>query len=337
MNKKLLLAFLAVLQVTTGCVIHGGGGHGNPGNVTFTWSFYGAGCTENPSVARVVITIPGETLQNGGSYPCSSNNYPGIVLHDFAPGTYNYTIDALGYSNERLFTSSGTFAVNGDVRVTIDLTPVGSPASYAYLNWRFPANSSSSNPDCVSAGVTDVEVDIDGYIQSFRCVEGKSSPGARTVLLNPGVHDIRFRAMDSSGYVYYSYAGTLTTSAGSPSFQEYTFNWAVGGAVVRWQLTSSNYSCTSAGITDIAINFRNVATQAVLWGNYDNPATWAIKPCSAGYWNFPFLPPGTYQIYIKGSGPGGGAYYSNGSVPPQTTINAGVFPPDTAAQLVVLN
>lgn len=334
MNKKLLLAFLAVLQVTSGCVIRGGGGHGNPGNVTFTWSFYGTNCADNPSVQRVVINIPGETLQNGGSYPCSASGYPGIVLHDFAPGTYSYTITALGYSNEQLFAGSGTFAVNGDVRVTIDLTPVGSPASYAYLNWHFPPNASSSNPDCASVGVTDMEVDIDGYLQNFRCVEGRSSPGARTILLNPGTHSIRLRAMDSTGYVYYSFAGSLVTAAGSPSFQDYTLNWAVGGAVVRWQLTSSNYSCTSARITDIAINFQNVATGAVLWGSFDNPTTWAIKPCSAGYWNF-YLPPGTYRIYIKGSGAGGAYYWP---VPePQTTITAGVFPPDSAAQLVVLN
>jgi len=93
--------------------------------VTMEWSLNGRSCFQNPNIQWVRITIPGETLQNNGYYPCSSNGSDGVVLYGFAPGTYRFVVDAIDYAGTPIFSGSGTFGVNGDIALSIDLTPVG--------------------------------------------------------------------------------------------------------------------------------------------------------------------------------------------------------------------
>jgi len=347
MNKRLIATFLAVLlPLASGCVITGGG-RARPGDVTFLWSFEGQTCAQNPDVARVVITIPGERLQNDGSYPCLSNGTAGIVLHDFAAGSYSYTIEAFNYADEKLFSSSGTFVVNGDVRETVSLARVGSSTSFAYLNWRFPANSASSDPNCSQTGVDTVEVQIGSLAPDvFNCADGwRANPGARTRAVTPGTHPVQIRAgiRSSSGsiYVLYRYSGNIVIGSGTANFQEYNLGWAVGGVVLSWRFTrdggSTIRNCASAGVTAMRINFQDVATGAVLYGSFDNTSTWDSQLCddTVSVTRYDYLPPGTYRIYIMGSG-SGGTYYSNASPAPQSTVQVGVFPANSAAVNVLL-
>src|SRR5688500_1203197 len=95
MNTKSLFALLSVVQLVTGCIVVGGSNRTPPplpGDVTFTWSFAGDTCASNPDIHSVIIDIPGERLQNDGVFPCTANNYPGITLHDFAAGPYDFSI-----------------------------------------------------------------------------------------------------------------------------------------------------------------------------------------------------------------------------------------------------
>src|SRR3954463_14084464 len=62
MNIKLAIPFLAVLAFAQGCIVVGPHGP-NPGDVTFSWTFYGQSCAA-AGVASVHITIPGEALEN---------------------------------------------------------------------------------------------------------------------------------------------------------------------------------------------------------------------------------------------------------------------------------
>lgn len=331
MKKTLLVAVsLAVVSFLplSGCIIVSQAGGGNPpaksGNVTFTWTFAGSGCADVPDVKSVQVEIPGETLQNSGIYPCTANNYPGIVLHDFAPGTYTFKLTALSYSSAALFSGSGTFTVNGDVSVTVDLTPVGGGTSYAYLMWTFPANTSSSNPTCQQAGVTSVDLSIDGASPTrVTCASGQTSPGVQTPYLAPGSHTVTASAVDSSGYRYYRYSGTLTTFAGSPVSNTLTMVWAVGGVAVNWTLANSTgsvtYTCATAGVQNMAINFLD-STGHYLYGVNGDP-----QACSAAPVVYSFLPPGNYYVYITGAGTGG-TYRSNEAVPPLVTVQEGVFP-----------
>lgn len=337
MNSRLLIAFLALTNLT-GCIIVGSGGGSppppppKPGDVTFTWSFAGATCNEVPQVSKVAIDIPGEQLQNDGVYPCLANDYPGIVLHDFRAGTYTFTIEALGYSNESLFTGSGSFTVNGDVRVTIDLTPVGGANSYAYITWQFPANGASSHPTCEQAGVSLVDVSIDGTsIGEFACSSGFTQPGVQTPFLNAGSHSIYIVAMTSNRYPMYEYSGTLQTFTGGPVAADYALNWAVGGAALKWQLTNGSVgqTCAQAGIQTMSINFQDEQGYMVYGTSGD------IQACDAAPITYDFLQPGTYRVFIQGTGPGG-TYSSNYQSPPTITVTAGQFVPREQALNVTL-
>ncbi len=333
MNAKIFGAFL-LASVLSGCIVStndgDGGGHqhptppphAQPGDVTFTWSFSGATCSDVPYVKSVHVEIPGEDLQNGGIFPCLANGYPGIVLHDFAPGTYSFRLDALDYSNRIVFEGAGTFTINGDSRVTIDLTPVGGPTSYAYLTWRFPANQASGNPNCAQAGVSFVDVSIDGAaFVRFNCEDGFLQPGVLTPYLEPGTHSIRFMAVNADGYPYYRFDGSLQTFAGNPVGAEYHLGWAVGGAGVRWELTNGSVAqtCQQAGVTDVWINFQDANGQFVYAGAGDK------QSCLAAPVFYDFLLPGTYRVFVQGTGPGG-TYASNAQNPPMVTVQAGEFP-----------
>ncbi len=336
MKLKSLIAILGMAQLATGCILVSNGGRNPPpapGDVTFTWSFVGRGCAENPDIKSVVVTIPGETLQNGGVFPCTANNYPGIVLHDFAAGTYSYTLEAVSYSNKVLFGASGSFTVNGDIRVTADLTPAGGPTSYAYLTWRFPPNSASQDPGCSQAGVTRVEISIDGQTPpgSFACEDGFTMQGVQTPYLTPGTHQIEFLGLSSSGYPYYRYTGTLQTQNGNPVYAEYRLAWNVGGAAIKWQLTDGSIGrdCTSGGVSSMSINFQDASGNWVYGNSGDNQA------CNAAPVVYNYLLPGTYRVFIRGTGPGG-TYLSNGATPPTLTVRAGEFVSADAALTVTM-
>src|SRR5687767_12200967 len=115
MNTRIAGAFL-LLSSLTGCVYRDYyDGPSNPGDVSLAWTFAGLTCFDVPEVRAVVVTVPGEVLANDGVYPCQANGVPGIVLRDFYPGHYTFTVEALGYSNERLFIGGGSFTVDGSV------------------------------------------------------------------------------------------------------------------------------------------------------------------------------------------------------------------------------
>lgn len=326
MNSRPLMAFLAVLSLS-GCIVYERTPAPVPapvaGDVTFTWSFAGQACSDVPQVKSVIVSIPGETLMNGGIYPCTANNYPGIVLHNFRPGNYTFTLQAVGYGDEQLFTGSGSFSVNGATRVTVDLTPVGGPNSYAYLTWRFPANAVSSAPTCTQAGVSTVDVAIDGVLvpNPFKCTDGFSQPGVSTPFIAAGTHSIDLQALSAGGYLMYRYTGTLQTFAGAPVSADYLFAWAVGGASVKWQFTdgSVGVSCSSGGISTVWVNFKDSAGK-LLYGVDGDP-----QACNAAPVPYNFLPPGTYQVIVAASGYGGSVYRSNTTTPPLVTVTAGVF------------
>jgi hypothetical protein len=322
MNLKILTAFLAV-SLSSSCVIVSNNNNPKPGDVTFTWTFAGYNCSQVPAVSSVVITIPGETLQNNGVYPCLANNYPGIELHNFAPKTYSFTITAYGYGNEALYTKTGTFAVNGNIAVTVDLDPVGTLPS-AYLTWQFPANSVSNNPNCSQAGVTLVDVSIDGAQPTrFDCLDGTTSPGVIVNNLSAGSHTISMTAMDNSEYVFYRYAGSLTTYSGTSVSADYTFLWGVGGYAIDYTLSNNTgsvtySSCAQAGVSNLNINFEDQ------YGNWVYGNAGDDQSCNDAPVIYNYLQPGNYYVYAQGTGTGG-TYTSNTQNPPMITITAGTF------------
>ena len=319
MNAKTLVAFLAVMT-SAGCVIRGGGQPpppAQPGDVTFSWSFSGQTCADVPSVKSVVVEIAGETLDNNGVFPCLANNYPGIVLHDFAAGSYDFTLTAVGYGNQVLYQGGGTVVVNGSVRANVDLTPAGGPNSYGFLTWRFPAQGGSQDPTCAQAGVSSVDISIDqGPAVRVACAEGFTASGWQTGYLDSGSHSIFLSAVDASNFVRYQVSGTLVTMASNPASNDYSFQWAVGGAVVSWQFPSG-YSCSQVAVSNVYVNFYDASTMTSVYAVPGN-----IQSCNAISVAYE-LHPGTYAVDIVSDS---NHYVSNTAAPVTVVVTAGVFP-----------
>lgn len=316
MNVRFLAAFLC-LATLSGCIIHDHDDDpccGNPppsdhlrsGDVTFLWTLQGQRCSDQPQVKGVNIRIPGERLANSGRYACSTGGVDGITLHDFRPGTYNYELDAVGYQNEVLYTASGTFVINGDARVTVDLMPYGSPSSYATLSWSFPNNIS-----CYKAGVRDVEIIIDNS-QDLRalvaCEDGTGGKYIETPALEPGEHSIEFFGLDSSGRVLFHTVSGFVTLANAPNDHHFTLKPVVGKLALSWTFSNDGgqtaISCAEAGVQELSVDFQDSTGKWVYNGDG------IVGPCHPPG-NVFDLAPGRYRISIFATGAGGALYRSS--------------------------
>ncbi|MFE8601622.1 hypothetical protein [Archangium violaceum] len=329
MNARILTAFLCLTAASTGCIIVDGDGDGGgyqqgyEGDVTFLWTFAPNGrCADVPDVKNIQIAIPGESLHNNGVYACNTAGVDGIVLHDFAPGNYPYTVRAIGYDGNTLFEGRGTFKVNGDVRVNIDLTPNG--MSYALVSWAFPPNTYSNNPSCSQAGVSYIKAQIDGgEWVTLNCADGMSNGGVETPWLADGTHTIQMIAYgrDRAGrdnLPLYNTYGTFVTSAGSPRSESYRF-FEVGGMSLRWELWDSSTtrrSCSEAGLTGMLINLKNMNTGEWIYGDAGDS-----QSCSGAPILYQYLKPGRYEVHIRGM-KGSTIVYSNDDLPDVLTVNA---------------
>lgn len=340
MNTRFLVAFLTAASLS-GCVIYGGGGDGggnppaDPGDVTFEWNFGGRTCGDVSDVVTIKISIAGEVLANNGEYPCLVGGYPGVVLHNFDGQSYSYTIEALDYYGATLFAASGIFAVDGDVRVIVNLHPVAGPNTNAFIGWRFPANQNSLAPTCAQAGVTEVDVRIDngGWV-TYPCASGFDPEAVLIEGLTAGQHTIEIEAFNSASYRYNRFAGTLTTTIGSSVFVEYTLPWVIGGTAVNWSLPSSN-SCYSGTGISAYVNFKDVQT-----GQWVYPAEGDPLRCSDGVGagasvRYNYLTAGTYEVWATAMN--SSLQWLVPSAPLQrVTIAAGEFVSSSSPPLTVL-
>jgi hypothetical protein len=325
MNARLLAAFLCLTAASTGCIIidHDDDGPptGQPGNVTLLWTIVNGRCADAPQVKSIEISIPGESLHNGGIYACNTEGVDGMVLHNFRPGTYNYSIKALDYSRRVIYEGSGRFTVNGNVRESIDLTPGG--RTYALVSWYFPPNSSSSNPSCLQANVTSMKASIDGgEWLSVECTSGMSSEGVPSPFLEAGAHTISLVAYGRDragrdGMPLYTSEGTFTTVSGRPISASFRF-FEVGGLSLRWELWDGyRYrTCSEAGLTGMTINLRNLSTGELVYGTAGDS-----QPCTGAPILYQHLKPGHYEVYIRGM-IGTSIAYSNEDDPEVLTVLA---------------
>jgi hypothetical protein len=306
MNSRLLVAFLCLAAVAPGCIIHDDTPD-YPGDATFRWTFGGLRCDEDRDIKGVNIDIPGEILENDGRYPCQANGFDGIVLHDFAPGVYSFTIEAVSYSNERLYFASGTFRVDGDVTVSVDMTPTGTPPSFAYVSWLFPPNNVSSSPNCNQAGIAsvDVRVDDEEWVR-LDCAQGYGANSVKTPYLEPGTHSLEFVAVDVNGNPWYYYSGTINTQSGTPTSHTASM-WAIGGASIRWDIVanSQTQTCAQAGITTVRINFRDAFTNELVYGIMGD-----AHGCNDAPVVYEFLRPGRYKVEMYAQASNGREYLS---------------------------
>jgi hypothetical protein len=300
-----------------------------PGNVTFLWTFGGRRCDQAREIYGVNITIPGEPLANNGRFACSTAGVDGITLHDFAPGTYNFTLQAVNFQNQILFEANGTFTIDGNRTVMVDLTPVGNPTSYAYLNWTFPGNAS-----CAQVGVASVDITLGTASRRFACSEGQTSPGLQTPNLAPGEHFIEFIARDASNRPLYYFNGTLTTQAYNPISASYSL-YAVGGAAISWMFSdgSVTFDCNVAdptGNLQVGVNFQNTTTGEWVYGTLGDWHRCSDKPIL-----YSFLRPGTYKVSLYARTSTNVEYLSNPNIAP-IQVQAHQFPgPNNALEVTM--
>ena len=349
MNTKLAIPFLATLALAQGCIIVGPGGP-DAGDVTFNWTFGGMSSCSAAGVANVHINIPGETLENGGVYPCNSNGYNGIVLHNFAGGTYTYTIEGLDTAGYTIYTSSGDFSIDGSVLENVDLTPYGQAPTYAIVTWTFPGNVTCRNADTPAdyfAGVKYVDIDVDGSAVRASCADGSVANGGQgvyTAYVPAGAHTITLTALGAytptggaeQTYALFGASHSLTTTVGTPVTDQVALKWLVGGMVVGWSLQSSTGSaqtCTGTGNPYVYVNFVDSTNTAV----YPNPGDTNVCNAAPTRYFYLYAAATTGTNYrVDMSGATSTATWSQVGAHPVYTVMPGVFPADTQVVNVAL-
>lgn len=300
----------------------GGGSSRSPGDVTFLWNFSSRSCAQ-AGVASVHVSIPGQTLANGGVFACNTAGTDGITLLSFAGGQYSYAIEGLNATGQTLYQGSGTFTVNGSVTVTASLGASGLPT--AMMSWTFPPNGAAAAPNCTQAGVTSVSISIDqGTPFQVACSLGFGA-SVQVDNLTPGVHSVVLEGQDSNGFVYYRKTSSLSAQVGG-SANSYLFDWAAGSLALKWTFSNgvTQLTCAQAGITQVNVNLLDSANN-YLYGN-----TGIDVPCltNTGVQGtvFPFLNGGAYSLYLQAYGTGSVLYRSNFTTPPLVSVVDGVFP-----------
>ena len=158
------------------------------------------------------VTIPGQVLQNGGAFPCDVGGTDGMERQDFAPGPYNYTVEALDVNGNALYTAGGSFVVDGDVQVDVALAPTA-PAFTAgdvSLFWQFPDGTCATLPQ-----IAGIQVNIPGQTLpnggTFACDVG-GVDGIQLDGFAGGTYSYSVNAVDVSGNVLYEAQGQFTVN-----------------------------------------------------------------------------------------------------------------------------
>lgn len=322
--RSLVTLALAVMLPLSGCVIVSR----SPGTVTFLWSFEGQTCSQVPGVANVKVDIAGQVLENDGLYPCQQRGSDGVLLGGsgtpFRGGIYSYTVRGLDNGGRELFKATGSFTVDGNVTVNVNLrAPAGGP-SFAYLLWTFPPKGANQTPNCNDVGIRKVRVYIDASQTGveYNCADGQVQPGVRSPDLTVGTHNVDVSAVDVNGYEYYFLRSTLPIQS-SPVSSQYDLNWSVGGTAVRWTVQTlggaTMTTCAAAGITDVYVNFQDSMGNLV----YTDPGD--RQTCTLLGQVYDFLRPGTYKVFLSARGAAGSVYESSRTNAPTVTVQAGVF------------
>jgi len=331
-NRFIPLALVATaLMASSGCVCVS-----TPrasGDVTFFWSFGGQPCAVVPDITSVTIQVAGQVLQNGGTYACVNAGTAGIVLLDFRPGTYSFSIQGNNAQGTSLYEGSGKFTVNGDVTVNVNLVPSANAPGKALITWSFPQNAT-----CAAAipgsgeAIRWVDIVVDSSAPSRQeCTAGIAGTiGLEISSLLAGNHTVELRAFGQSGFQYLGVINTIAVMAGGTVAGEFQLQYVTGSLPLKWQFASGSIglTCEQIASPDVFINFKDST------GNFvypDNGGSGRAVPCRnadriQGTY-FPYLHGGTYEVYVQAVGPGNTLYRSNQSSPPIATVTAGVFAP----------
>ena len=135
----------------------------------------------------------------------------GIVLNDFAPADYNFSVQADDAAGAPLYTFSGSFSVDGDVRVQVPLAPVAQPLSPGNITflWSFGDGNTCST---LLNTVASVQVSIPGEALQNQGNYPCETAGAQGIEVDDfvgGDYSYTIDALDVAGTVVYSDTGSF--------------------------------------------------------------------------------------------------------------------------------
>lgn len=327
----------------------GGGTAGGTtrGNMSLRWTLDSQGCALVPQVVNVRVTIPGETLQNNGVFPCSASGIDGITLLNFAAGSYTVTVEALDNTNRVLFGATRTVTVLGDVSVTLDLLPENANGMLR-LAWSFPLAVRCAQTGDVGTArpVSRVHVTLDAQTpQDFGCLDGSTADNASAAVvlpIRPGAHTVRLQAFDSTGFEFYAATSTFTATATTMNLPV-ALQWVVGSLPLRWSFVNqgATITCAQAQVMNVFINLKDQATQRFVYVDGSGAPTAGISvPCTSANaiqgTLFPYLPAASYEVFLQAPiSSNTFTYRTSQSQPPVIAVSAGVFAQSEAMGLLL--
>jgi hypothetical protein len=292
---------------------------GSPPSYAYVnWLFQATASNPSPSCTQAGVAYV-DARVNGGDwarFACvDGQNGDNIRTPYLEPGVH--TLDLVGVASDGrtdLYTYSGQFTTRAGSpsAYTVTLRPLGGNGNTgsggsAAIRWQFISGSSTLS--CAQAGVTHVDARInDGEWKRFPCAEGNSvGASVQSPTLQPGSHYLELVAINSAGQPWYYFGREFSIQAGSVT-QLNSEMWLVGGAAVKWDLKwgSSSLTCSSAGLTEVAINFRDVYTGELVYGIFGDR-----HGCNDAPVVYSFLRPGRYEVEISGQAADGRKYASD--------------------------
>jgi hypothetical protein len=290
--RHLPVSLVATL-VLGGCFIEEPGNHhlnGSPGDITFLWSFPNSRtCAQTPDAPFVHVSLSGSTLgdqplQNDGWYNCTNGGTDGMVLLNFEPDTFTFTID--GYDSTqtvRNYTGTGTVTVNGSVERDVVLAPINQTGRLE-VYWQF--GTDTLEKVCANTGIADatpvskVAVQIDGataQVESCTMNDANGKPVQGFAWdVSPGTHQVNLTGIIVRGSTEeYWYGGTQSATVSvsqTTALHVQLYPISAGGRFTPTlkDLKDSTYaSCEAAGVD--AIHIKLVDWNPLITADYTSP------------------------------------------------------------------
>lgn len=297
--------------------------YGYPGNIYLAWTFNGAGCSQTPMVSQVMVSVANDPVPIvPNTFACQVGNPPPnqLVIYNYNPGSYLVSLSGLDASGNVIWFGGRTVVVNGNVSATIDLQPVATGTTFAYLSWNFATAVGSAFPPCTGLAeqnpdpdrIDSVALFVDGsndVAQTYACSTGFGPGQVSTPFLSAGDHSLQLVAYQAG--ISYAFAQTepvtVNFDANTPTSQTFTLNWLVGGVGAAWRYPNPN-ACSAAGIASVTATFSGAADAGYGVSGYPCQPDGGVAP-------FKHLPA------VTTTGPGG--------VPYALTVDALGAPPSS--------
>ncbi len=229
-----------------------------------------------------------------------------------------------GTATSRVCTCNSGYTGDG---LTCDVAP-GS----ALVSWVFPDGHGCADA-VTSEGINSVELLLDTVSHGISpCSSGLT--GVTLSGLMPGSHSLELRASGASAFQYFGAKTQLIVTAGATAKAAVPLSYVVGGFSVKWRFSAGANKFTCAQMTNprVWVNFKDSS------GAFVYPDAGASVPCLNGNsvqgTTFPYLPAGTYSLYIQTVGYAGFLFVSDQLTPPVVVVAAGDFPSLTTAPII---